>query len=103
MAAKNIQAPDDRIFALLLSGPSPADSNASLGALALLYDLTVAETRVFRMLCAGVPASRIADELKAAPSTIKTHILRIYEKTGLHRQSDLVALAGSLAPVRAPV
>lgn len=103
MAAKNIQAPDDQIFALLLSGPSPADSNASLEALALLYDLTVAETRVFRMLCAGVPASRIADELKAAPSTIKTHILRIYEKTGLHRQSDLVALAGSLAPVRAPV
>jgi len=98
--AGNIRSGDDQMFALLLSGPSPADSAASLEALALLYDLTVAETRVFRLLCAGVPSGRIAEELSAAPSTIKTHTLRIYEKTGLHRQSDLVALAGSLAPVR---
>lgn len=96
----NARIRDEGAFALLLSAPSKGDSTITLEALALLYDLTVTEARVFRLLCAGYPTRKIADELKIAPSTIKTHILRIYEKTGQHRQADLVALAGAAVPVR---
>lgn len=96
----NARIADEGAFALLLSAPSRGDSSITLEALALLYDLTVTETRVFRLLCAGNPTRKIADELNIAQSTIKTHILRIYEKTGQHRQADLVALAGAAVPVR---
>ncbi|WP_416347117.1 helix-turn-helix domain-containing protein [Devosia sp.] len=39
-----------------------------------------AETRVLRLLCAGHPVRHIAEQLGIAPSTAKSHILRIYEK-----------------------
>ena len=41
----------------------------------------------------------IAAALSIAPSTLKTHTLRLFDKTGRHRRSELVRLA---AEVRAP-
>ncbi|NPD16403.1 hypothetical protein HOY34_14480 [Xinfangfangia sp. D13-10-4-6] len=85
---------------LFLAGPSTRDRSVALEALASLYALTGAETQILQRLCTGQSARQIAEELGIAPSTLKTHTLRIYEKTGLHRQAELVALArGALAPV----
>jgi DNA-binding CsgD family transcriptional regulator len=71
-------------------------------ALALLYGLTPAETRVFEMIVAGGTQSDIAKKLGLAVSTIKTHLLRVFEKAGCKRQADLVRLASSLSvPTRA--
>ena len=39
----------------------------------------------------------IAKVLGIAPSTVKTHLLRVFEKTGRHRQVDLVKLAAPLS------
>ena len=55
----------------------PADLVANL------FGLTETEARVFKPLAEGRPQSEIAASLGVAPSTVKTHILRIYEKTGV--------------------
>jgi DNA-binding CsgD family transcriptional regulator len=65
---------------------------------ALLYDLTPAETRVFLLVAAGMEQSRIARLLGIAPATVKTHLHRVFDKTGCRRQADLVKLAASMSP-----
>ena len=62
-------------------------------ALALLYSLTPAETRVFELVVEGVPLGEVADRLGSAPTTVRTHLQRIFDKTGVHRQAELVGLA----------
>jgi DNA-binding CsgD family transcriptional regulator/PAS domain-containing protein len=64
--------------------------------IAALFDLTPAEARVFERISAGVSPGQIAAETGAAQSTIKTHLLQVFAKTGCHRQAELVALASSL-------
>jgi DNA-binding CsgD family transcriptional regulator len=66
-------------------------------ALALLYDLTPAETRVFELLAGGKTQAAIAAQLGIAPSTVKTHLLKVFEKTGINRQAELVRFAASLS------
>jgi DNA-binding CsgD family transcriptional regulator len=66
-------------------------------ALALLYDLTPAEVRVFELIADGKPPAEIAVALGVAPSTVKTHLLRLFEKTGCNRQADLIRLAASMS------
>jgi len=39
----------------------------------------------------------IARTLGIAPSTVKTHVLHLFEKTGCARQADLLKLAASLS------
>lgn len=65
--------------------------------LATLYDLTPAEARVMSLVGAGVTASLAAAELGVTENTIKTHLARVYSKTGVARQSELVRLVGALA------
>ena len=66
-------------------------------AMETLYDLTPAELRVFESLVEGRSQAETAIRLGIAASTLKTHLLRVYEKTGAKRQADLVRLASSLA------
>ena len=47
----------------------------------------------------GVPAA--AEVLGIAATTVRTHLSRIYEKTGINRQADLVKLvAGFSSPLK---
>jgi DNA-binding CsgD family transcriptional regulator len=70
-------------------------------ALVALFDLTPAEARVFERIAAGETQSEIARTLGVELSTVKTHLLRIFTKTGSRRQADLVKLGASLAlPVK---
>ena len=62
-------------------------------ALALLYDLTPAETRVFELVVEGKPPAEIARQFGVTLSTVRTHLGRVFEKTGCARQADLVAMA----------
>ena len=65
-------------------------------AMALLYSLTPAETRVFELVVEGVPLSEIAQQLGSATTTVRTHLQRIFDKTGCHRQAELVGLARTM-------
>lgn len=74
-----------------------AAAPAPTAALALLYDLTPGETRVFELIAGGSTPTQVANRLGLAPSTVKTHLLHVFDKTGCSRQSELVRLAASLA------
>jgi DNA-binding CsgD family transcriptional regulator len=54
------------------------------------FDLTPAEARVASLLVSGLPVKRIARELKVGLSTVRTQLKSVFEKTGTHRQSELM-------------
>lgn len=74
--------------------PGPEAPHHILGA---LFDLTRAEARVFQLIAAGETRESAARALGIQISTLKTHLLRIYAKTGTSRAADLVRLASSIA------
>lgn len=66
-----------------------------------LFDLTRTERRVFSRIAAGDTIADIARELAVSDATIRTHLGQLFEKTGTHRQAELVALFNSFRlPVR---
>jgi DNA-binding CsgD family transcriptional regulator/PAS domain-containing protein len=69
-----------------LEAPSPPV------AIAEAFGLTMAEVRVLFAIVevGGVP--EVAETLGVAASTVRTHLGRLYEKTGVRRQADLVKL-----------
>jgi DNA-binding CsgD family transcriptional regulator len=71
-----------------------------LKAIESAYKLTPAEMRVLMMIVqiGGVP--EVAPALGLSESTVKTHLQRIFHKTGTARQADLVKLvAGYRSPL----
>src|ERR1700736_5949731 len=52
--------------------------------------LTPSEARIFAKVGEGHELSAIADHLGVKLSTVKTHLLRVFEKTGTNRQADVV-------------
>src|SRR5690242_2627995 len=74
--------------------PSPPE------VIAKAYQLTPTELRVLFAIVevGGVPD--VADALGVSTETVKTHLGRLYDKTGTHRQADLVKLvAGFSSPL----
>jgi DNA-binding CsgD family transcriptional regulator len=82
--------------AAIFMSSSLAPLHIPADALAMLYNLTPSETRILEMIVAGETQGNIAAKLGLAVSTIKTHLLHVFEKTGCQRQADLVRLAASL-------
>lgn len=67
------------------------------------FKLTPAELRVLLAIVelGGVP--EVAAALGVADTTVRTHVSRLFEKTGTARQADLVKLvAGYATPLREP-
>jgi DNA-binding CsgD family transcriptional regulator len=56
------------------------------------YGLSKAEGRVCESLLAGKTTQEAAAALNVSPNTVKTHLARIYEKTGVHSQTALLHL-----------
>ena len=77
----------------------PASSAPQVMARA--FRLTPTELRVLLAVVelGGLP--KVARNLGMAPSTVKTHLSRVFEKTGVARQADLVRLVeGYATPLR---
>jgi DNA-binding CsgD family transcriptional regulator/PAS domain-containing protein len=85
-----------RLAAIFVAGAGSAlaPSASIVGA---LFGLTPAERAVFEQVANGHHVARTASELGIASSTVRTHLLRIYDKTGVRRQAELVRLSASLA------
>jgi DNA-binding CsgD family transcriptional regulator len=64
---------------------------------AAMFDLTEAESRVFDLIAGGKSTAEAAGTLGVGVSTVRTHLLRIFDKTGTHRQADLMRMANALA------
>jgi DNA-binding CsgD family transcriptional regulator len=65
-------------------------------ALATRYSFTPAEERLCLLLVAGRSLQEAADTLDITRNTAKTHLGRVFDKTGVRSQ---VALIGLLAPI----
>ena len=73
------------------------DSPSQGRVIASTFQLTPTELRVLLAIVdvGGVP--EVADALGVAESTVKTHLGRLYGKTGVARQADLVKLVAGFA------
>ncbi len=65
-----------------------------------LFDLTPAEARVARSLAAGETVDAIASAREVSQNTVRDQVRGILEKTGCHRQVDIVALLNAISPAR---
>jgi DNA-binding CsgD family transcriptional regulator/PAS domain-containing protein len=70
---------------------------APTALVAALFGLTPAEARVFEQIAAGRTVEETSDALNIGRSTVRTHLLRLFDKTGVRRQAELVQLAAALA------
>jgi DNA-binding CsgD family transcriptional regulator len=91
-----------RAAAVVFVAMPRAAAGASAAMVATLFALTPMETRVFGAIADGATVAATAQRLGTATSTIRTHLLKVFDKTGLRRQPELVRLANSLTlPIEA--
>ncbi len=64
--------------------------------LTTLFELTPAEARVLITIGGGMSPAKGAVSLGVSENTLKTHLNRIYAKTGKSRQADLVKLVSEI-------
>ncbi len=77
---------------------SPATGlDARINELAGAYLLSARETEVFRLWATGHTLKYIQEKLYLSPSTVKTHVRHIYDKTGKHSRAEIVELLDPLA------
>lgn len=86
-----------RAAAAIFVAPPASPINLSSEALSLLFDLTPAEVRVMELIADGLDISDVSNSLSVAQSTVKTHLIRIYQKTGARGQRELASLARDIA------
>ena len=63
------------------------------------YGLTPAEARVALAASSGKTVFEAAELLKLSPNTVKTHLRRVFAKTGTGRQAELAKLMASVGSV----
>jgi len=73
--------------------------HAPIDAIAALYDLTPAEGQILASIGRGISIDKTAEALGITRSTTRTHLLRVFAKTGCKRQAELVALVARLSIV----
>ena len=80
-----------------------APGHSSIGnvehALKMLFGLTAAEAKAACLIAKGMGVQTAAADLGVEPSTVRTHLVRVYAKTGTRRQAELAELIGQFAGV----
>jgi DNA-binding CsgD family transcriptional regulator len=77
---------------LLICRQRAKDMTQHVETAAHLFGLTRAEHRLLKLLFDGMSLASAATSLGVARTTARTHLQRIFDKTGSRRQSDLVRL-----------
>jgi DNA-binding CsgD family transcriptional regulator len=85
------------VAAVLVQDPAAAPQ-APLRAFGTLHGLTPAEIRCLGEIALGRNVPEAAAALQVAPSTARTHLNSIFQKTGTTSQAELVRLLASFAP-----
>ena len=94
---RSMHDPDLKAVAALFVRKAEMDSRSCGELLARTFELTPAELRVLLSIIevGGVPET--AEALGIAETTVKTHLHRVFSKTGTNRQADLVKLAAGFS------
>jgi LuxR family maltose regulon positive regulatory protein len=89
-----------------MGGVSPASLGTLLAAFGgqepgplrtgLVEPLTGRELEVLRLLAAGRSNAEVAGELFVEQSTVKTHLIHLYSKLGVHSRTQAVARGRAL-------
>jgi DNA-binding CsgD family transcriptional regulator/PAS domain-containing protein len=74
------------------------DDAATARAVAGVYGLTAAETRVLTRMLTGSTVAEAATDMGVAVTTARFHLDNIFAKTGVSRQSELIRLAAQITP-----
>lgn len=91
-----------RDAAVLLYIVDPANKSGVPAAWIMdAYGLTRAEAKVAIALSSGAAMSEVAAQLGLSPNTVKTHLGRVFAKTGTTRQAELARLMASIGQVSA--
>jgi len=92
-----------RCAAIVVVTPVTMPNAPSSDIVRSLFDLTPAEARVAQLLASGHTVDDIASEGGISPSTVRTHVRGVLQKTGCARQTDVVALlTGISVPFASP-
>jgi DNA-binding CsgD family transcriptional regulator len=83
-----------RLLVLIIDPSAP--SRATAAAIQSTFGLTAAEARVAVLIGSGRSGPEAAAVLGISPSTVKTHLKRCFEKTGVHSQVGLARILGAL-------
>ena len=86
-----------RAVAAVFVAPAKSPPRSMIESAGLLLGLTPAEIRVLELVADGQTVNDVAVKLGIAPSTVRTHLQHVFDKTGTSRQVDLVRLAASLS------
>ncbi len=79
-------------LALVVAGRPPDASLLALAALQRQFSLTSAETRLALLVGEGLDPGEIANRLAVSITTVRTHLRRVFDKTGTKRQAELVRI-----------
>jgi DNA-binding CsgD family transcriptional regulator len=74
---------------ILISDPD-RERDVRASRLRQAFSLTAAEARLALEICAGGGRAAAAARLQISPGTARIHLQRVFEKTGVHRQAELV-------------
>jgi DNA-binding CsgD family transcriptional regulator/PAS domain-containing protein len=86
-------APELKAPAVIVFATDPErQQEAARQALARIFALTSAESRLAGLLIQGETLVRAAERLGVSHNTARTHLQRIYQKTGASHQADFVRL-----------
>ncbi|MEQ1771639.1 MAG: helix-turn-helix transcriptional regulator [Devosia sp.] len=83
---------DAVVFVADTGGATPLPTES----MELLFGLTPAEARTFELVAGGHGSTEAAKAMGVAESTLRTHLLRVYDKTGRHSRADLARLIKEL-------
>jgi DNA-binding CsgD family transcriptional regulator len=89
-----------RSVAVCVLAPVAAPAAPSVELVRALFDLTPMEARVARGLAGGKTVEDLAGDGGISANTVRVHVRGVLEKTGCHRQIDLVALIAGSSTVR---
>jgi DNA-binding CsgD family transcriptional regulator len=94
-------SPQDRDARLVLLTPrqqrSSSERRSPPEAVAKEFGLTAAELRVLFAIIEVGSVPEVSQVLGVSEATVKTHLRHLFEKTGTHRQAELVKLVAGFA------
>lgn len=97
-AARDPFSSASSLLVLHVAGRHRTGPDAS--TLRVLFDLSASESRLAGSLASGIDLRGAAAQCGIRVSTARAYLERIFQKTGCHRQGELVALLGGLTAPR---